>query len=91
MPETWTILKILQWTAQYFTEKGIESGRLDAELLLADTLEMDRVGLYVNFERPLNQQELTTFREMVRRRAAREPVQYILGETEFWSLPSNKP
>ncbi len=87
MAERWTILKILQWTADYFAEKGIESSRLDAELLLSKTLGMDRVGLYVNFERPLDAQELADYRDKVRRRATREPVQYILGETEFWSLP----
>lgn len=87
MTERWTVLKILQWTADYFAEKGFESARLEAELMLAATLGMDRVGLYVNFERPLDSAELADFREKVRRRASREPVQYILGETEFWSLP----
>lgn len=87
MTERWTVLKILQWTAAYFTDKNIASPRLEAELLLAATLELDRVGLYVNFERPLAAAEQAAFRERVRRRAQREPVQYILGETEFWSLP----
>ena len=87
MTESWTILKILNWTSDFFAEKDIESPRLDAELLLASTLEMDRVGLYVNFERPLNQKELKNYRDKIRRRALREPVQYILSETEFWSLP----
>jgi len=87
--ERWTVLKILQWTADYFSGKEIDSARLEAELLLAATLGLDRVGLYVNFERPLNNDELTAFRERVKRRAQREPVQYILGETEFWSLMFN--
>ena len=87
MTERWTVLKLLQWTADYFRDKGIESPRLDAELLLSATLEMDRVALYVNFERPLIADELARYREKVRRRADREPIQYILGETEFWSLP----
>ncbi len=87
MTERWTVLKILQWTADYFAGKGIDSSRLEAELLLAATLDLDRVGLYINFERPLDAVELATFRERVRRRALREPIQYILGETEFWSLP----
>jgi release factor glutamine methyltransferase len=85
--ERWTVLKLLQWTADYFRDKGIESPRLDAELLLSATLEMDRVALYMNFERPLIADELARYREKVRRRADREPLQYILGETEFWSLP----
>ena len=87
MTERWTVLKILQWTADYFAGKEIASARLEAELLLAATLDLDRVGLYVNFERPLDASELSVFREQVQRRAKREPVQYILGETEFWSLP----
>jgi release factor glutamine methyltransferase len=84
--ERWTVLKILQWTADYFSARQIDAARLEAELLLAATLGMDRVGLYVNFERPLDPTELAAFRERVQRRARREPVQYILGETEFWSL-----
>ncbi len=87
MTERWTVLKILQWTADYFSGKQIASARLEAELLLAATLDLDRVGLYVNFERPLDSAELAAFRERVQRRAKGEPVQYILGETEFWSLP----
>jgi len=87
LTERWTVLKILQWTADYFTGKEIASARLEAELLLAATLDLDRVGLYVNFERPLDSSELAAFREQVQRRAKGEPVQYILGETEFWSLP----
>jgi release factor glutamine methyltransferase len=86
LAEIWTVLKILQWTAGYFKEKGIEGGRLDAEMLLADALKLDRVGLYLNFDRPLSAEEQAVFRQRVARRAKREPVQYILGETEFWSL-----
>ncbi|MDH3998603.1 MAG: protein-(glutamine-N5) methyltransferase, release factor-specific, partial [Desulfuromonadales bacterium] len=85
--ERWSVIKLLKWTADYFAEKGIDSARLEAELLLAATLKLDRVGLYVNFERPLEAKELASFRQQVKRRAAHEPVQYILGETEFWSLP----
>jgi release factor glutamine methyltransferase len=85
--ERWTVLKLLKWTTDYFAGRGIESARLEAELLLAATLAMDRVGLYVNFEQPLAVAELADYRAKVRRRAAHEPVQYILGETEFWSLP----
>jgi len=87
LTERWTVLKILQWTADYFTGKKIAAARLEAELLLAATLGLDRVGLYINFERPLDSAELAAFRQQVQRRAKGEPVQYILGETEFWSLP----
>ena len=89
MTERWTVLKILKWTTDYFAGKDFGSARLEAELLLAATLGLDRVGLYVNFERPLDASELASFREQVQRRAQREPVQYILGETEFWSLMLN--
>ena len=87
MAECWTVLKLLRWTADYFAGRGLDAPRLDAELLLAATLGFDRVGLYVNFERPLQAGELAAYRERVRRRAGREPLAYILGQTEFWSLP----
>ena len=87
MSETWSVLRLLRWTADYFTGRGIDAPRLDAELLLAATLGLDRVGLYVNFERPLQADELAAFRGRVKRRAGREPLAYILGHTEFWSLP----
>lgn len=87
MAEVWTVLKVLQWTAGYFRDRGIEGGRLDAELLLSDTLKLDRVGLYLNYDRPLTAAELEAFRAGVGRRAKREPLQYIRGQAEFWSLP----
>lgn len=86
LAESWTVLRLLRWTADYFKGRGIDSPRLDAELLLADLLQLDRVGLYLNFERPLQADELGAFRERVRRRAGREPLAYILGHAEFWSL-----
>ena len=87
MAEPWTVLKILQWTAGYLREQGIEGARLDAELLLTEVLKLDRVGLYVNYDRPLEAPELAAYRQLVGRRARREPVAYILGRSEFWSLP----
>ncbi len=87
MSETWTVVRILEWTADYFREQAIESARLDAELLLAEVLDLDRVGLYLQYDRPLNTAELTSYRALVKRRAAREPIAYILGKCEFWSLP----
>jgi release factor glutamine methyltransferase len=85
--ETWTVLKVLQWTADYLRDKGVDNGRLDAELMLAEVLDLDRVGLYLNYDRPLNAAELSACRQMVGRRSRREPLQYILGRAEFWSLP----
>lgn len=87
MAETWTVLRILEWTADYFRSQDIESGRLDAELLLAEVLDLDRVGLYLQYDRPLDKSEQVAYRALVKRRAAREPIAYILGKTEFWSLP----
>jgi len=86
MAETWTVLRLLEWTAGYFAEQGIDSPRLDAELLLGDALDLNRVGLYLNFDRPLNADELTAYRERVKRRARHEPLAYIRGHCEFWSL-----
>jgi len=85
--ESWNVVRILEWTAAYFREQGIESARLDAELLLADLLDLDRVGLYLQYDRPLNLAELKDYRTLVKRRAKREPLAYILGKREFWSLP----
>jgi len=87
LAEPWTVLKVLHWTADYLTQKGVEGGRREAELLLAGLLGLDRVGLYLNYDRPLVAAELTLYRERVGRRARREPLQYILGQAEFWSLP----
>ena len=86
MTETWTLLRLLRWTTNFFSEKGIANPRLDAELLLADCLHLDRVGLYLNYDRPLLPTELDLIRPLVKRRGQREPLQYLLGSTEFWSL-----
>lgn len=86
MEEKWTILKVLQWTIEYFRDKGFEQPRADAEVLLAYVLGLERVQLYLNYDKPLSSEELTRFRGLVRRRAAYEPAQYITGKQEFWSL-----
>jgi release factor glutamine methyltransferase len=84
--EVWTVLRTLQWTTEYFRSKGIDSPRLDAELLLAHVLEIERIQLYVQYERPMIADERAGYREVVLRRGGGEPVAYILGEREFWSL-----
>lgn len=84
--EQWTILKVLNWTKGYLAEKGVENARLEAEWLLSAALGLDRVGLYVNFEKPLLPDELARIRGLVVRRAKREPLQYILGTQEFMGL-----
>ncbi len=82
----WTIIKLLQWTTTYFKERGIESPRIDAELLLAFALGLERIDLYLRYDQPLHKEELAVFRGLVKRRAAREPVAYITGTKEFWGL-----
>ncbi|HEX9005944.1 MAG TPA: peptide chain release factor N(5)-glutamine methyltransferase [Bacteroidota bacterium] len=84
--EIWTTLKVLEWTKGYLAEKGIGNARLEAEWMLCEILGLDRVGLYVNFDKPLTPAELAHFRGMVARRARREPLQYILGTQEFMGL-----
>jgi release factor glutamine methyltransferase len=84
--DRWTIGRVLSWTKQYFADKGVEQARLDAEVLLSHVLGMDRLHLYVRFDQPLLPEELAAFRAMVLRRAAREPVAYILGCKEFMGL-----
>lgn len=86
MTDTWTILKVLTWTREYLAEKGVENSRLEAEWLLCEALGLDRVGLYVNFDKPLAESELSACRVLVARRARREPLQYILGSQDFFGL-----
>jgi release factor glutamine methyltransferase len=86
IPARWTIKDVLEWTAGYFRKKGISTARLDAEVLLAHCLGVDRLHLYLNLDRPLKQEERVRYRELVRRRGMREPVAMIRGVKEFWSL-----
>jgi release factor glutamine methyltransferase len=83
---TWTILGVLDWTTQRFGDAAISSPRLEAQLLLAHVLGCSRVELYTGFDKPLAEAELARYRELIRRRLAGEPVAYLLGEAEFWSL-----
>lgn len=82
----WTVLSVLTWSADHLGGKGFDSPRLTIELLLAHVLQCNRIDLYMNFDRPLSEEELSRFREMLKRRLAHEPLQYILGETEFMGL-----
>lgn len=82
----WTIGRILKWTEGYFAEKGLESPRLDAEVLLSHVLKKQRIYLYVHFDEPLQPEELAAYREMVKKRVMHVPVAYILGEREFMGL-----
>ena len=73
-------------STDYLGKKGIENPRLNVELLLGHVLNMNRVQLYLNFEKPLSLSELNQFRTFLQRRVKHEPIQYITGETEFYSL-----
>ena len=86
MSETWTVLRILEWTRGFLESKGSLTPRLDAELLLCRVLSMERIALYTSYDRPLDEAERQAYRELVRRRGTGEPTQYILGEQEFWSI-----
>lgn len=82
----WTIERVLGWTKGYFADKGLDTPRLDAELLIADALGIDRMRIYLDHHKPLRADELAGIRERVRRRGRREPVAYITGNRGFWSL-----
>ena len=81
--ETWTPLRLINWTKEFLASKGIQSPRLEAERLLAAALTCERIDLYARYDEAVAPDALAAYREMVRRRAAREPTQYILGQTEF--------
>jgi release factor glutamine methyltransferase len=83
---TWTTLGVLDWTTQRFTEAGIASARLEAQLLLAHVLGCSRMQLYTGFDKPLGEPELARYRELIKKRLGGEPVSYLLGEQEFWGL-----
>jgi release factor glutamine methyltransferase len=74
---------MMRWSADYLESKGVVPGRLDAELLLAHALEVERLALYLQYDRPLSRAELDRFKPLLLRRARREPLQYILGRTGF--------
>lgn len=81
-----TVLEVIQRSAEYLARKGVESARLQAELLLAHVLHQPRLKLYLEFERVLSEPELAALRELVRRRGAREPLQYLVGSVNFCGL-----
>ena len=87
MADPWTPLKLLEWTTTRFTERGISGARLEAQILLAHVLKCTRTALYTGFDKPLAEAELGAYRELIKRRLGGEPVAYLVGETEFWSLP----
>ncbi|MDT8340821.1 MAG: peptide chain release factor N(5)-glutamine methyltransferase [Longimicrobiales bacterium] len=84
--EPWTVLRLIRWSADYLAEHGVDAPRLDAEHLLAHAVGVGRLQLYLDFDRPLDPVELDRFRPLLRRRAAREPLQYIVGRAAFREL-----
>jgi release factor glutamine methyltransferase len=82
----WTILKLLNWTTSYFKSHDIDSPRVTAEILLAHTLRLKRIDLYLRYDQPLFRSELSLYKALIKRRIKREPVAYIVGEKEFWSM-----
>lgn len=81
-----TVLEAIQKTTEFLEKKGIESARFNAEMMLAKILEKSRLELYLSFDRPLNDKETDLYREYLKRRAQNEPLQYILGDVEFYGL-----
>lgn len=83
---SWTILAILRWTTDYFGAKEVPEPRASAEILLAHTLGVSRLDLYLRYDQPLNADELARFKALMVRRREGEPVAYLTGHREFWSL-----
>lgn len=82
----WTIARVLDWTRGFFESKGIDTARLDAELLIAHALKLERIALYLDHHRPLSTHELEAIRGLVKRRSKLEPIHYILGQRDFWNI-----
>lgn len=87
MTESWTVRRVLGWTTQHFERKEVDAPRLTAEILLAHTLRANRVSLYIDLDRPLEAQELERYRDLISRRTAGEPTQYLTGVREFYNRP----
>lgn len=85
--QPWTVGRLLNWTTDFLKEKGAESPRLDAEVLLAHVRGCKRIELYTAFEQPASEELRTKFRELIKQRAAGKPVAYLVGHREFFSLP----
>jgi release factor glutamine methyltransferase len=84
--KTWTVLDIIKWGTDYLADKGFDEARLNIELLLSATLSLKRFDLYVKYDQPLKKEELERFKVLLKRRLAHEPIQYILGRTNFYSI-----
>jgi len=85
--DAWTVLRLLNWTADFLKRKGSESPRLDAEVLLSHVLKWQRVQLYTRHADEVSERDRTAYRELIKRRAEGSPVAYLVGKKEFFSLP----
>ena len=85
--EIWTIKKLLDWVSGYFADKGVDAPRLSAELLLCHVLGLERIQLYTLFDRAVDPPQLAALRALVKRAGEHEPVAYLVGRCEFYSLP----
>jgi release factor glutamine methyltransferase len=86
METTWTIGRLLDWTVRYLADKGSESPRLDAEVLLAHALGSKRIELYTRHTEPASEEVRARFKDLIRRRVEGCPVAYLVGRKEFFSL-----
>jgi len=84
--QKWTIQKLLNWITEYLIGKGIDSPRLNAELLLSHILNLKRIELYTQFDKSVSKQQLDTLHDLVKRAGQNEPIAYLTGKTEFYSL-----
>jgi release factor glutamine methyltransferase len=87
--KVWTVLELIDWGTQYLRDKAFESPRLVIELLLSKVLNLSRIELYLNFEKPLTSVELSTIKSYIKRLLSGEPLQYILGEVQFLNFKLN--
>jgi len=87
--ETWTVNRLLAWTRDFFKKKGIEKPQLEAEILLAHAMNIQRIELYTAFESEPTEAQRTIFRDFVKRRGNGEPSAYLTGSREFYSLRFN--
>lgn len=86
-PESWTVGRLLAWTTDWLAARGADSPRLDAEVLLAHVRGCPRIALYTAFDVPVSDADRARFRDLVKRRGTGEPVAYLVGSKEFFSLP----
>ena len=86
--QVWTVRRLLDWTAAHLEKQGIDQARLAAEMLLAHVLEVPRIKLYMDMDRPASPLERAAYRELIEKAADHHPVQYLVGRAWFFSLAS---